>query len=130
PILGNKVNTERKEIFPFIAEDRTLHFASSGKPGFGGLDVFKFEANASEAQNVGKPVNSEKDDFAFTFHQKMEIGLFSSNRTGDDEIFFAKPICGRDADVVVKDAKTGKVLQGATVAILDDRKNTIKYERN
>src|SRR5690606_38340790 len=126
--LGNKVNTEGKENFPFIAEDGTLYFASSGKPGFGGLDVFKLEANASDAQNVGKPVNCEKDDYAFTFHQKMEIGLFSSNRTGDDEVFFAKPISGRHADVAVKDAKTGKVLSGATVAILDDRKNTIKTE--
>lgn len=126
--LGNKVNTEGKENFPFIAEDGTLYFSSSGKPGFGGLDVFKLEANASEAQNLGKPVNSEKDDFAFTFNQKMEIGLFSSNRTGDDEIFFAKPICGRDADVVVKDAKTGEVLAGASVSILDDRKNVIKTE--
>src|SRR5690606_9358037 len=63
-----------------------------------------------------------------TFSAKHEIGLFSSNRGGDDEIFFAKPICGRDADVVVKDAKTGKVLSGASVSILDDRKNIIKTE--
>lgn len=126
--LGAKVNTAGKETFPFIAADGTLYFASSGRQGFGGLDVFRLEANAAEAINVGKPVNSEKDDFAFTFNTSKEVGFFSSNRTGFDNIYSATPVCGREALVIVKDAKTGKTLSGATVAILDSYKNRLKSE--
>ena len=69
--LGTKVNTEGNESFPFIADDNsTLFFASSGKPGLGGLDIFKIDLSKSEeAQNMGKPINTEKDDFAFTYNK-------------------------------------------------------------
>lgn len=126
--LGAKVNTAGKETFPFIAADETLYFASSGRQGFGGLDVYKLEVNASDAINVGKPVNSEKDDFAFTFNTSKEVGFFSSNRSGFDNIYYAHPVCGREAMVIVKDAKTGKILSGASVAILDAGKNRLKTE--
>lgn len=126
--LGSKVNTAGKESFPFIADDGTLYFASSGRPGFGGLDIFKLEPNASEPVNLGKPVNSEKDDFGFAFNTTKELGMFSSNRGGFDNIYYAYPVCGRDAAIVVKDAKTGKVLSGATVSILDAKKNSLKTE--
>lgn len=127
--LGSSVNTAGRESFPFIAEEGTLYFASNGRLGFGGLDVFKLEPGTSQAVNLGKPVNSEKDDFAFSFHQAKEIGFVSSNRGGEDHIYYARPICGRDALVVVKDATTGKVLSGASVFILDADKNRLQSER-
>lgn len=123
--LGDKVNTPGREGFPFITDDGTLYFASNGRQGFGGLDVFKLEPKANQAVNLGKPVNSEKDDFAFTFNETKEIGFVSSNRSGEDKIYYVHPICGRDALVIVKDAKTGEVLADANVSILDDKKNTI-----
>ena len=124
--LGSKVNTAGRESFPFIAEDGTLYFASNGRLGFGGLDVFKLEAGASEAVNLGKPVNSEKDDFSFTFNQAKEIGFVSSNRNGTDNIYYVNPICGRDALVIVKDASNGKVLSGASVSFIDSSKKTLQ----
>lgn len=124
--LGSSVNTEGKESFPFIDEDNVLYFASSGRQGFGGLDIFKVDLKTnSAAQNIGKPVNSEKDDFGLTLNRKQEIGFFSSNRNGNDNIYFAYPICKKDVNIVVKDAKTGRVLEGATVSLLDERKNVI-----
>src|SRR5690606_28417131 len=126
--LGAKVNTAGRESFPFIAEDGTLYYASNGRLGFGGLDVFKLEAGANEAVNLGKPVNSEKDDFAFTFNQSKEIGFVSSNRNGTDNIYYVNPICGREALVIVKDAVTGKVLNEASVSFIDSSKNTLKTE--
>lgn len=126
--LGDKVNTAGREGFPFIADDGTLYFASSGRQGFGGLDIFKLEPKANQAVNLGKPVNSEKDDFSFTFNQSKEIGFVSSNRAGEDNIYYVHPICGRDAFVIVKDAKTGEVLANASVSILDDKKNTIESQ--
>ena len=127
--LGNKVNTEGNESFPFIADDnKTLYFASSGKQGLGGLDVYQIDLTNGEATNLGKPVNSEKDDFAFTFNASKKIGFLSSNRSGNDDIFIVNPICAVDVLIVVTNAKTGDVLSNASVSILDDKKNVIKTE--
>ena len=128
--LGAKVNTEGNETFPFIAENnKTLYFASSGRPGFGGLDVFEIDlSNNSEAINLGNPVNTEKDDFAFTFNEAKKIGFLSTNRNGNDDIFFVNPVCAVDALIVVSDKKTGLILANASVSILDDKKNIIATE--
>ena len=124
--LGNKVNTEGNESFPFIADDnKTLYFASSGKQGFGGLDVYQIDLTNGEATNLGKPVNTEKDDFAFTFNESKKIGFLSTNRSGNDDIFIVNPICAVDVLIVVTNAKTGEILANASVSILDDKKNVI-----
>ncbi|PZR09531.1 MAG: cell envelope biogenesis protein OmpA [Flavobacterium psychrophilum] len=125
--LGPKVNTEGRENFPFITDDNKLFFASEGRKGFGGMDIFMIDLNkGTDAINVGLPVNSPQDDFAFTFNDTKNIGFFSSNKAGKDNLYLATPICGVEAIVTVKDAKTGKTLGGATVAILDDRNNVIQ----
>ncbi|MDI1316781.1 OmpA family protein [Flavobacterium sp.] len=127
--LGSKVNTEGNESFPFISDDgKILFFASSGKQGFGGLDVFQIDLAGGEANNLGKPVNTEKDDFAFTFNSIKGVGFLSSNRNGNDDIFAVAPICGVDVMIVVTNAKTGAILSNASVSILDDKKNVIATE--
>lgn len=125
--LGPKVNTEGNESFPFIADDNnTLFYSSSGKPGLGGLDVFQIDlSKGGEAVNVGTPVNTEKDDFAFSFNKAKNIGFFSSNRNGNDDIFLATPVCGVEVLTVVTNAKTGELLANSSVSIVDDKKNVI-----
>jgi Tol biopolymer transport system component len=63
--LGKKINTEGNESFPFIADDNsTLFFASAGRQGFGGLDIYMIDlAKGTDAVNLGKPVNTEKMTF-------------------------------------------------------------------
>lgn len=125
--LGKKINTEGRENFPYITDDNKLFFASEGRKGFGGMDIFMIDLNkGTDAINVGLPVNSPQDDFAFTFNNSKNIGFFSSNKAGKDNLYLATPICGVEAIVTVKDAKTGKVLANATVAILDDKNNVIQ----
>jgi outer membrane protein OmpA-like peptidoglycan-associated protein/tetratricopeptide (TPR) repeat protein len=125
--LGNTINTEGRENFPFLSDDNKLYFSSDARQGFGGLDVFVVDLEkGTEVKNVGKPVNSEKDDFAFTFHKDQNIGFFSSNRGGQDDIYAAIPVCGVQLNTTVKNAKTGEILSGAAVAILDDRNNVIE----
>ncbi|GEC78344.1 OmpA family protein [Flavobacterium aquatile] len=128
--LGSKVNTEGNESFPFIADDnKTLFFASSGKQGLGGYDVYQIDlSNGSDAQNLGKPINTEKDDFAFTFNKAKNQGFFSSNRNGNDDIFSATPICSVDVLTTVTNAKTGATLASSKVSILDDKNNIIATE--
>lgn len=128
--LGPNVNTADRENFPFIADDNSLYFATTGRQGFGGYDVCKADLNRSTpAQNLGKPVNSEKDDFSFTFNKNSNIGYFSSNRNGTDVIFSAAPICKAEAIVLVTNAKTKAVLADASVAILDGKGNVIATEK-
>ena len=129
--LGPNVNTAGKEGFPSIGENGILYFASSGKQGFGGLDVFRADLNRDgEAVNVGKPVNSEKDDFSFSFNTAKNEGYFSSNRNGTDDIIRAVPVCRVEAIAMVKDGKTGRALPGAGVSILDARKNVIATKQS
>lgn len=87
--LGPSVNTSGQEVFPFIAEDETLYFASNGHRGIGGLDIFaikktdeKDETTWSIRENIGRPFNSEKDDFSFVINEDGASGYFSSNRHG------------------------------------------------
>ena len=125
--LGPKINTEGRESFPFITDSDKLYFSSDGRKGFGSLDVFVIDlAKGGEAQNVGLPINSGKDDFAFSFNDTKKIGFFSSNRDGFDKLYQATPICGVEAIVMVKDIKTGQPIAAARVAILDDKGNVIE----
>ncbi|WP_378188094.1 OmpA family protein [Aquimarina sp. W85] len=91
--LGNTINTEGKETFPFVTSNNELYFSSNGHPGLGGLDIFTTNilssGNYSDIFNVGKPVNGPKDDFAFIINTTSKLGYFSSNRneTSGDDIF-------------------------------------------
>lgn len=124
--LGSKINTEANESFPFITEDNILYFSSNGKEGFGGLDVFKIDLNkSSEVINIGAPVNTEKDDFSFTYNTNKKVGFFSSNRSGNDDIYKADPVCNVQAIAVVKDAKTGTIIEQAKVVLFDAKEKTV-----
>ena len=122
--LGKNINTEGNESFPFIADDnQTLYFASSGRQGFGGLDVYQTNlSKQDQAQNLGKPINTEADDFSFTMSKAKNIGFFSSNRSGNDEIYGAVPICTTNLITQVSNAKTGEPLANAKVVVLDSKK--------
>jgi len=125
--LGKGINTEGDESFPFIsADNKTLYFASNGRQGFGGYDVFVYDMTKQEATNLGKPVNSEQDDFAFSFYTTENVGFVSSNRAGVDNIYVVTPICGVEITTVVTNAKTGAVLSNAKVTLVDAKKNILE----
>ena len=118
--LGNKINTAGDENFPFVTDDGILYFSSNGLMGLGSFDVFSVDLNKDEEPyNLGKPVNTEKDDFAFTFNKEKNIGFLSSNRDGVDHIYSSVPICKAQIASVVKDAKTGALLANSRVVLLD-----------
>ncbi len=111
--LGNRVNTDGNEMFPFLHNDQTLYFASTGHPGLGGLDVFKVDASLSDTsvvQNVGYPINTSEDDFGLILRPDGQSGYLASHRTGQDDIyqFGAKPEATSEISLVVE------VLDGLT----------------
>ncbi len=127
--MGDKINTEGREQFPNITDDNVLYFSSNGHIGLGGLDIYIIDLKtSSQIENLGKPVNSEKDDFAFSFNVTNNEGFFSSNRAGADNMYWANPVCGVDALIVVSDSKTGALLTGARVSILDAKKNVLETQ--
>lgn len=89
-LLGESVNTKGNERSPFLDRSNTLYFSSDGLPGMGGLDVFKAAAGSPrKAVNMGYPVNSPQDDFAFSLYSESQ-GYLSSNReggAGSDDIY-------------------------------------------
>jgi outer membrane protein OmpA-like peptidoglycan-associated protein/tetratricopeptide (TPR) repeat protein len=124
--LGSKINTAANESFPYITDTNVLYFSSNGKDGFGGLDVYRIDlTKGSDVINIGAPVNTEKDDFAFTYNTSKKVGFFASNRSGNDDIYKADPVCGVQAIAVVKDAKTGIVLEAAAVVLVDAKDKTV-----
>ena len=83
--LGPVINTFGNEMFPFMANDETLYFASDGHPGFGGLDIFLTQLADSTwlfPQQMGMPINTSFDDFSFFISEDRGQGIFSSNRPG------------------------------------------------
>jgi len=133
--LGSTVNTEGRESFPFIAPDGTLFFASDGHLGLGGLDIFESKSKDDlfqEPINIGKPINSAKDDFGFIINSG-KTGYFTSNRNGGegfDDIYKFR-ICTNTIYGKVTDLKTNEILPISTVILLDeDMKEISKITTN
>jgi peptidoglycan-associated lipoprotein len=124
--LGASINSNRREQFPFYAKDSTLYFASNGRHGFGGLDLFSSSIKDSlflEALNLGETLNSEKDDFAFVVVDSLNSGYISSNREGVDNIYtFVRKPTNRKYFIegLVTDKVTGKLLPNTTVTLFDE----------
>lgn len=135
--LGPEINTEGRETFPFISAENELYFATDGRPGLGGLDVFvakiEFDNIFYGIQNVGVPINSNQDDFAFLINSKSRNGFFTSNRDGGkgyDDIYrfveIKKLSCEQTLSGLVTDLDSGKILAGAKLNLFDNNFKPLK----
>ncbi len=130
--LGPKINTALRDNFPRFSDSGDFYFSSEGHLGFGGLDVFTVDNASGAAVNLGKPVNSNLDDFAASFHENW--GTLSSNRSSNgslatgynDNLYYFKWTQENDTnatptanDVVVKviDKDTKEPVANATIAL-------------
>jgi outer membrane protein OmpA-like peptidoglycan-associated protein len=141
--LGKEVNTFGNEMFPYLAGNGDLYFASDGLAGFGGLDLFRTHQSAghwNKPENLGQPVNSSYDDFSLATDDNGKTGLFSSNRPGgigSDDIysFISIPAVTPPSPVplpvpcfisgCVKDKTTKEPIPGATVFLLDEKQERV-----
>ncbi len=131
--LGNKINTEGRETFPFVTESNKLYFASDGHPGLGGLDIFVTLLNEMEyrpLKNIGKPINSAQDDFSFIGDEGTKKGFFASNREGgfgSDDIYSftqTKEIdlsCHTIVEGIINDKDNERPISGANIVIIDSK---------
>ncbi|QJD78355.1 carboxypeptidase regulatory-like domain-containing protein [Spirosoma rhododendri] len=124
--LGETINSAGNELFPFVDEAGNLYFASDGRQGLGGLDIFfavlSNEGAGRTIEHLDAPINSDKDDFGLITDAMRTGGYFSSNRRdGNDDILrFTRQSslydC-RDLTVRVYDTETDTSIDGVTVLV-------------
>jgi outer membrane protein OmpA-like peptidoglycan-associated protein/tetratricopeptide (TPR) repeat protein len=78
-LLGDNINTPLNEEYPFVSPDgKRLYFSSQGHSGLGGFDIFYSDIHEDgtygEPVNLGFPLNTTDDDFAF---MPKEVGYDS-----------------------------------------------------
>ncbi|MBP6424420.1 MAG: OmpA family protein [Flavobacterium sp.] len=131
--LGDKINTEGRETFPFITKDNVLVFASDARAGLGGLDLYyvHLDSQYKEIKTFGAPINSSQDDFGLIYNDAQQDGFFTSNRTednlGKDDIYRFKslelPKIFKVKATTLEEA-TGVSVE-AQVILMDENKNQI-----
>jgi len=95
--LGPTINTPGDELFPTVVGE-ALYFSSTAHQNMGGLDIFVSNREGTgwaEPTNMGYPINTRFDDFAFTMNSDGKSGYLSSDRTGTDRIhqfFVQEPV--------------------------------------
>lgn len=138
--LGDKINTAGREMFPYIT-DNTLYFASDGHLGLGGLDVYQSpikDNNFTTPSNLGAPLNSELDDFAFIIREDKNTGFVSSNRKlgkGDDDIYSfvrtplapkEEPECNQLVKGTVSNTVTGERIANVKVILFNENQEELE----
>ncbi len=130
--LGQPINTPFDEISPFIhVNGRTLFYATNGKPGFGGFDIFKSEMDNGKwgmPVNFGSPVNDHEDQFSLFITADGTRGYYShEDGTRDNSARLYEMTIPKELQIeyksnfvkgVVKDRKTNNPLQ-ARVELID-----------
>jgi hypothetical protein len=86
--LGSAINSSLQELTPSLSEDgKTIYFASNGRKGYGGFDIYSSTrlddswTAWTEPLNMEQPLNSEAREL-FYRHTKR-INLFTTTRNSD-----------------------------------------------
>lgn len=135
---GDQVNTSYDDQAPYYHEpSKALVFSSKGRVGMGGFDFFQSKGaigQFEEAQNLGYPVNSVKDDIYLVSKggpkNMLEKILLSSDRDAACclELFYLQKIRPlRQISGKVVSCDGSKQLPGATLAVIDTVSNTTVY---
>ena len=87
-VITDKINTKFDEASVYISEDGlTMYFASNGRLGMGGFDIYKTDRNNpmgdwGEPENLGHPVNSPADELFYYPTQDPLYAIYSTIREG------------------------------------------------
>jgi outer membrane protein OmpA-like peptidoglycan-associated protein len=124
--LGDIINSEGREVTPFLAEDNvTLFFASNRSGSTGGQDIYITKRRDDSWKNWDKPVrliepiNSRSDDSQPYFNQSSGYLYFTSRREGSGDIYRVRLTPPAPTEIVVQgrvlNSRTNELLPGAEV---------------
>ena len=131
--LGEKVNTDKNELYPNVVQNAMLTFASDGRKGQGGLDLYAVKVgqrNLSLAVNLGNPLNSSGDDYALLINPDKNRGYVMSNRSGArkavQQIAFSYNEDNRKAETLIAEDQFLEILNselktGYSNTVFDDQ---------
>lgn len=127
--IGEKVNTDKNEVFPYFVSDSRLYFASEGHVGYGRFDLFYTNIENGEFQkpvNMGNPVNTNADDMGICYSEKHDKFFFASDREGNFDIYsyqFKQPANISNDPELVAGQKRGNADQNSyfTVQVMASR---------
>ena len=85
--LGPSINTPGDDAAPFIHSDgRTLYFASNGRVGMGGYDLYyttlRPDGTWSDPKNMGYPINSPADEINIFINASGTMAYMASDKDG------------------------------------------------
>ncbi|WP_345950193.1 OmpA family protein [Mucilaginibacter sp. PAMB04274] len=137
PVNLAGVNTAGNERTPYLDAMGTLYFSTDGDKGMGGLDVFKAVQQGTSfglKQNLGYPINSAQDDFAYVLVNDT-AGYLSSNRmsgVGSDDIysFSPLPVVSYQLQGVVYDKNSRKPIGNSVVTLSKTNGGKISVSTN
>ena len=127
------VNTPGDEFSPYLDfNTNNLYFSSSGRPGFGGFDVFRIDLDKDEMpENVGAKINSSYNDLYFRMNENGSVVYFTSNRPGSAfldsqfesccyDIYTAEVTeCSINLLALIYDDSNNQMLNGAQFSVVD-----------
>lgn len=139
PVNASEINTQGDDMYPSFNSEGDLFFASNGREGFGGFDIYKRieKNNKIIIEHLPEPINSYADDFAITYYKGQDKGFFSSNRGEGDDLdiyYFAYSPLSFSMKIVVVDNQTSELIPRTTVRMIDsngefsEKKTDIKGE--
>jgi len=136
--FGTNINTIGNEVFPGISTNGYLYFSSDGKPGLGGLDIFRIPLNdALEGQgtpeHLSYPMNSSSDDFGWSQSDSLGFkGFFTSDRLNDNDNIYsftdesALHLPGRSfIEGYVLEKQSGIPILGATIFMYNAKEDSV-----
>jgi outer membrane protein OmpA-like peptidoglycan-associated protein/tetratricopeptide (TPR) repeat protein len=134
--LPDFINSVKDEVFPSFLSDSVLVFSQESPEGLGGLDMFTTRYVKSDwtlPVNLGKPFNSNFDDYGMMSDDNFLQGYFSStrdNNTGDDNIYsFVKiPKQFFDITIEIKDSISGQPIKNVGIVLIQENLQNIVYK--
>jgi len=133
--LGDTINSIEDEKYPFTSKDnKELYFSSTGHESIGGYDIFisnRLEGVYTAPRNLGRSVNSDKDEIAFVIIDDKN-GVFSSNKAKKSNTYnmyhFEAKMLYKELQGVIT-TEDHRILPNATVVLLNSAGEEIERQK-
>ena len=128
--MGNAINTEGSEIFPFYHSSGRLYFSSDDHGTRGGMDIFYSDSAGGEWKSpihLQAPFNTRNNDYALIINETLDTGYFATDRYGSDDIvkFFSGLSTFTDCSPQVEDKWCYRIFEEGSI---DLDTTTLTYE--